>query len=747
VSGIVQGVGFRPFIYRLAVKNKLKGYVKNLADGAVQIHVEGPEKSIHRFREGLEEPPALAEIDEIVLEETEPHGLQEFEIISSGGKAAQGVIPPDTAPCGECLKEYLDPDDRRFGYLFTSCTDCGPRYTTISGLPYDRGKTSFKEFPMCGDCREEYENPGDRRFNYKSITCPLCGPEYTLYDCRGKETGEDPVKQTVRLLAEGAVGVVKGIGGMHLVCDASNNQAVGKIRSILSRSQKPLAVMSKSKKQVKRYARLGRWEESLLESRMRPIVLLVKKQNHPLSNRISPGLHNIGVMLPYTLLHHSLLDSFDGTALVFTSANPPGKPLILENSVAFRQFRYEADFYLLHNLDLLNRCDDSVTRVINQETVYLRRSRGEVMKPLTLPLKADSSILALGPEVDNTLCMVNNDKAYLSQYIGDTTRVETQRYLKEAIRHLKKLADVQEVDYAACDMHPLYYTSRLASKYGEVEEVQHHLAHALSLMAEHGLNQEVVCITCDGAGYGLQGDTWGGEILHVKQEGFENIGGLVKNPMPGGDKAARQPMTALAGVLYPVMEESILKDILKHHEKGFQHGLQEISVVLRQLENKFNTAYSSSTGRVLDAVSALLEVCYRRTYEGEPAMKLESLAHMGEPIHDIGVRYREERIDTGLMVRKAAELLEDGARKQDIAASFQQHLAGGLANQAIEYALDKGIGYVGFTGGTAYNRHISTTIKNKVSQESLTYLGHRVVPPGDGGLSLGQAYHVLRKCV
>jgi hydrogenase maturation protein HypF len=754
VSGLVQGVGFRPFCYRLAKRLGLVGFVRNTADSGVEIVLEGPPARVREFTEGLKrEAPPLARIEALVVEESEPTGeFRDFAVFPSEqrGVGALPVIPADIATCSECLSEILNPSDRRYRYPFTTCVNCGPRFTLIESLPYDRERTSMRAFPLCPACAREYTDPLDRRYRAEPTCCPECGPRFELLDNRGSPISTtDPIAEAGQLLDEGAVLAVKGIGGMHLACDATNDEPIRRLRTAFHRPQQPFALMSLDLERVREFAEVDPAEAELLESPARPIVLLRKRSSTRLSELVAPGLHTVGVMLPYSGIHHLLLRHVRAPALVMTSANAPGLPMITDNGAALRELRGKVDCFLLHDREIVNRCDDSVVRLTAGRTAFLRRSRGYAPMPYGFRVESERCVLALGAELCATATFALRGRFYSTQHIGDTGRHETLEFLKQAVRRLARLLGAERVDAVVCDLHPQYASAveaeRIASEFSAcVLRVQHHRAHLRGLMAEHGV-EELVGIAADGAGYGEDGRVWGGEVFALTPSGDRRVGGLAYRPMPGGDAAAIHPARMVAGILWGVLEKGELERVLKKHcLAGFPRGEQEIGFVLGQLERGVNTPLTSSTGRVLDAAACLLGVCRERTYEGEAAMKLEAAAARGDPdAVRLPVEIERENgrqvLDTSALLLGALDALERRAPRRHIAAAVQRALAEGLAELAVRASERTGIKTVGVSGGVFYNDAITRAVEREVRRHGLRFLAHREVPPGDGGLSVGQA--------
>jgi len=736
-------VGFRPFVYRTAVKNGLVGYVLNRGDAHVEIVVEGERGGIERFLRDLrEKKPPLAQIHDVAVRFTrERNEFEKFSIVKSSENVelSGSVIPPDASICDECLNELRNPKDERHDYFFITCTDCGPRYTIIEQLPYDRPNTTMQEFPMCHFCSDEYGDPSNRRFHAQTVACPKCGPKAYLTDNKGQPVGSrDPIREAGKLLEEGYILAVKGYGGFHVATATTRSEPIAKLRRVKHRLQKPFAIMARDLETVKSFAEVSPKEAELLKSHIKPIVLLRKSRNYYLSELVAPGLHNIGVMLPYTGLHFMLFDKVREPAYVMTSANPPNEPIVTEDKEAVEKLGNDVDYFLFHNRTIAQRCDDSVIRLHRSRQSLLRRSRGYAPEPLRLKWSADSCVLGVGAELNATSCVLLRDKAFVSQHIGDVENLETLQFLRDATAHLLRLTN-SKAELIARDLHPKFTTTKLAHDLGDeldcpVVSVQHHHAHIATLMAEHNLD-EIVGVCCDGYGYGSDGSAWGGEILHCVREGFKRIGHLQEQPMVGGDLATRYPLRMAAGILHGTAN---LEERLRLNSHRLPHGEREVEIILRQLE-KGQAPKTTSCGRLLDAVAAIIGVCYERTYEGEPAMKLESAATKGRdvlknltPIIEGGVLNTTELVQAIFSQR-------DKSSAADLAFSAQSYLANGVAQLAVDEANRLGVPVVGFSGGVAYNEHITLTIRKVVESSGLRFVVNELVPPGDGGVSFGQA--------
>jgi len=745
VKGIVQGVGFRPFVYRTAVGGGLAGFVRNRGDAGVEIVVEGERGRVERFISDLQsEKPPLAEIHDLTVNFAEGKGeFEGFTILGSSGEGVSSgsVIPPDIAVCGRCLQEMRDPGNRRHDYFFITCVDCGPRYTALKRLPYDRPNTTLQRFPLCPDCAREYGQPLDRRFHAQTIACPRCGPKVYLATRDGEPlSSADPVREAGRLVEEGYVLAVKGNGGFHIAASTLRSEPVARLRGVKHRARKPLAIMARDLEAVRSFAWVGPEEEMLLTSYIRPIVLLRKRRDYYLAEGVAPGLHNIGVMLPYTGLHHMLFDGVREPAFIMTSANPPDEPMVIDNLEAVRRLGSQVDYFLLHDREIAQRCDDSVVRVNSGRPCIIRRSRGYAPAPIHLKRSAGRCTLALGAEMNVTSCVLVGQKAFITQHIGDVEKLETFNFLKDATTHLLSLVKAG-VEVVACDLHPGFATTRYAEELsGElgcgVVKVQHHEAHVASLLGEHGLD-EVVGIICDGVGYGSDGTLWGGEVFHVDGGGFRRLGHLQEQPMPGGDRATRYPLRMVAGMLRGV--EGV-EDWLYSKAERLPYGRREVDLMLKQLRNG-RTPETTSCGRVLDAVSALLGVCYERSYEGEPAIKLESTAIGGRDVLGLKPRIAHRSVDTAYLLQAVFENLGRYS-PSDLAYSAQAYLAGALAELAIGEAESLGVKSIGFSGGVTYNDQFTSTIRKAVEGRGLRFLTNIQIPPGDGGVSFGQAVAV-----
>ncbi|MBQ2830919.1 carbamoyltransferase HypF [Methanobrevibacter sp.] len=732
-QGIVQGVGFRPYVYRLASDLNLRGYVRNLGN-VVEIIIEG-EKTDLFIERLLKELPPIAKITTLNVEEVDIKEYSDFKIIESGDSySGVSVIPPDIAICDKCLEEIRNPKDRRYKYAFNACTDCGPRFTVIESVPYDRIRTSMDEFPLCDDCLVEYREPLNRRYHGEAICCSECGPKMAFYKGKTKIDSENPIKLGADVLKDGKILAIKGIGGTHLVVDAYNDDAVKELRKRLNRPNQAFAVMSKDLKSVQNYAQLSDREIETITSNKRPIVILKKNDNYPFPDSLSPGLHNIGVMLPYSPMHYLLFDEGNIDTYVMTSANIPGEPMMIENEEIIDGVN---DYSLVHNRKILNRCDDSVIRFRNNELSFIRRSRGYTPEPYTINYEVnDSNVLALGPELDVTFSIAKNNIVYPSQHIGNTNKPKTLEFLKQAVKNMERITKINEFDIIACDMHPHFFTTRLAhelsEKYGaEVMAIQHHHAHSIALANDHSID-EMIAITADGVGYGSDGTSWGGEILYTNVNDFKRMAHLQPQLMPGGDVATKYPARMLASILGD-------EELIKNYSNYFKYGEREIKTIFKQLESGLNVGQTTSTGRVLDSMAVALEVCHERTYEGECSMKLESCAYYATKDLEIPYVIEGNTLNTSAILEDVVKLYQNGEKKADIACAGQNAVANGLAELAIRCADKKNIPDIGATGGVFYNEAITDTVKNHVESNGYNFIQHLNTCAGDGSVSLGQA--------
>jgi len=753
----VQGVGFRPFIYNLATRHGIVGYVRNSGDAGVEVHIEGDRNRIDGFIHELRtRSPPVCQVADLQIELTDCfENFHEFTIyVSDRRRPSSGsMIPPDIGICQLCVDDVLDQTSRWYSYPFTCCASCGPRFTATFDLPYDRDRTNMTSFPMCPSCRGEYEDPRDRRFHAQGTCCSSCGPKIGLYDNSGVPLEESQaLREASHLLDEGAVLGVKGIGGIHIASSATQDKPLLKIRVQKRKPFQPFAVMSRDIDRVREFAYVSDLEAQLLQDWRRPIIALRKLPNNSLSDQVAPGLDTVGVMLPYTGIHLLLTHHCESPALVMTSGNTSGLPMAIGNDEGICQLSDVVDYFLLHDREIISRCDDSVVRVLGGVPTLIRRSRGFVPTPIKVPVTARSDVMGVGAELRAVGSILHGSQCYLTQHIGDVDNLETMIFLQDALQHMLRLTGVSCEDLVVVhDAHPRYLTSKMAKGLSEkwnsrTLSVQHHHAHAASLMADNAIppDESIVAVAADGVGYGTNGEAWGGEVLVASYADFERVGHLAKQPMPGADMCTKFPLRMCAAILAEHLDNNNVRSILLSKKGRGSLGEADLDRMEAQLKNGVMVTWSSSAGRVLDAMAAGAGICLERTYEGEPAMRLEAAAAAGNAapplsIHDSIVRQGAVlTVDTTRLLLQA--LLAIGRISvSDACASFQHALAKALAWIAISAARERNIRRVGITGGVAVNASIVETTRRCVEEEGLVFLQHSRVPPGDGGVSLGQA--------
>lgn len=753
ISGRVQGVGFRPFIYRLATRYKLKGYVINRGDAGVEVVLEGSEKNIKNLINAVKnESPSVSEINDVKIKYNPfRNRFNEFKIDKSKNDNNQlsGIFPPDIGICTECLKDMKNIHSRWYEYPFTACAWCGPRFTGIKSLPYDRERTHMDEFPLCEECITEYNDPLDRRFDAQGITCKKCGPEMSLFDQSGSPYNtEDIFTEVGKLLLEGKIIAVKGIGGIHLVSQATNDDVILKLRERKNRPQQPFALMSPNLEEILTFTQPNQNEIKTLTSWRKPIVLL-KKKRKIISDLVAPGLDRIGVMLPYTGIQTMIFKKIKTPALVMTSGNPPGVPMITTNIEAFNKLNKIADYFLLHNRKIINRCDDTVLKLNNKNTVFLRRSRGYVPDPINIPINNGTSI-AVGAEQSNTATIIRNDKAYLTQYLGDIDTLESIDFERKAIITMCDILKInQNVDVITCDNNPSYMTSHLSKEISQEFKIplitsQHHHSHIVSTCAENKIkaDERVIGIALDGAGYGLDSNIWGGEVIISTYLDFQRVGQLSYVPMPGGDLCALYPYRMLISALTKSFSDNEIRDITYNHiENVLPNGFQELEIILKQARNE-NTIKTSSSGRFLDSISALLGLCSFRTYEGEPAIKLEAHANSKRTDVQLAAEIEEFSNKYILKTEKALEyfvLNRNRLNSKLIAYLSQKYIVDGLSDIAFRISENENINKIAISGGVLINSYIRNNFIKKIKKANKKIILNTKSPCGDGGISLGQA--------
>ena len=721
----MQGVGFRPFVYALAARRSLTGMVGNISSGVI-IEIQGADEAASAFIDELRNnPPPLAMIDSIAVESMDEKRESAFTIVDSRAQPlASTPISPDISVCADCLSEMFDPADRRYRYPFINCTNCGPRFTIIQDIPYDRPLTTMRAFPMCAACESEYHDPANRRFHAQPNACPLCGPHVSY----GPLTREAAIKAAIDALRGGQIVAIKGIGGFHLACDATNDLAVRTLRERKGRGAKPFALMARNLEGVRRYAHVLEDEAQLLTSKERPIVLLRTRDNPEISPAVAPGNKYLGFLLPYTPLHYLLVGE---NPLVMTSGNFSDEPIVKDNDEALSRLAALADAFLLHNRDIHVVCDDSVTRVFEGRELPIRRSRGYSPMPVKLP-RSGPTVLAVGGELKSTFCLTRDDNAYLSQHIGDMENLETLAAFEHAFAHLRALFRA-EPERLVCDLHPNYLSSRWAAGYAAEKRlplirVQHHHAHLASVTAEHGCGGRLIGVIFDGTGYGTDGAIWGGEILCGGFDGFERLMHLKYVPLAGGDASIRRPLRmALAHLWSAGIERDVNLTPV------------ELRILRRQLETGMNCVPTSSMGRLFDAFAALLGVRETVSYEAQAAIEMEAMCE-GVAI-DRGYRFAIEGgvFDPAPVFKSALNDLRCNVPRTEIAASFH-HAAAELVLRCCESARERtGINTIGLSGGVFQNTTLLKLVTAALARQEFEILTHRKVPTNDGGLALGQA--------
>jgi hydrogenase maturation protein HypF len=738
IEGIVQGVGFRPFIYQLAERFELAGSVCNDTRG-VTIEVEGVADVLRRFVTAIHrEKPPLSVIQRIVSESLPIRGTIGFSIQQSSLDATRRAqISPDAFVCDDCLQELFAADDRRYHYSFINCTNCGPRYTIVTGIPYDRALTSMAEFPLCGDCQVEYDDPNSRRFHAQPNACPACGPQLQLIDSSGRSVVvDDPLREAVRLLKAGQILAIKGLGGYHLAVDATRQDAVLELRRRKQRDEKPFAIMASNLDIVRRFVLVGADEARLLQGVERPIVLLPKILDHTLAGNIAPDNLSLGIMLPYTPLHYLLLqDHFE--ALVMTSANQTDEPIAFEDDEACRRLGTIADAFLTHNRRIHIRTDDSIVRVMAGRPLLLRRSRGFVPRAIALP-KASRAVLAVGAELKNTVCLTRGDRAFLSQHIGDLKNLAVYDAFKQTISHLQSILEVRP-ERIAHDLHPDYYSTRYALEESGLPTVavQHHHAHLASCLAEHGVEEPAIGVIFDGAGYGADDHIWGGEFLIGDLRSYERVGHFRYQPMPGGDLATKEPWRMALSYLLSAYGE--IPDQIKIFGGIPEH---ELRLVVQATVKGVNAPLTSSCGRLFDAVAALLGVRQRVSFEGQAAMQVEMVA---KPYQTTSYPYLLSQdagriiFDPLPMIDAIIKALSFGCSVAEVAGRFHYSLALMIEEVCDQLRRRSGLSQVVLSGGVFQNCLLTEMAVARLEKSDFKVLTHSLVPPNDGGLALGQA--------
>jgi len=751
IRGVVQGVGFRPFIYRIAVRSGLRGYVTN-TPGSVTVHIEGEPEAIRRFRELFrEELPPAARVARITEKRVAREGFSGFAIEKSEqAGTALSTIPPDIALCPACLRELSDPNDRRFGYPFINCTGCGPRFTIVGRLPYDRENTSMSVFPLCARCRREYEDPGDRRFHAEPNACPDCGPSLSVATREGKPVAtDDPVGCVSDALRSGKIVAVRGLGGFHLAADATNEEAVRRLRERKHREEKPFAVMVTDLAAARSLARLSKADEAILSSPSAPVLLLETLGNARLAPSVAPGLANLGLFLPYTPLHRLLLDRLD-LPLVMTSGNATDEPIATGNEEAIARLSGIADLFLLHDREIVQRSDDTVVRSIGGKIYPIRRTRGFVPAPVLLKTRGvlkKLCVAGLGGELKSTFCILKEGFAYLSQHLGDLDQVPVREFYRETFDFFRRFLDA-DLSVVCRDLHPAYFTTSFAETLGagRILSLQHHKAHLYALLAESGFSGKAVGVSFDGTGYGEDGAVWGGEFFAIDGMEMKRAAAFDYFPLQGGDAAVREPWRTAVGFLHETFGPAEAGSIAVSRFPDI--APERIGLLVEAISKKVNVVPSSSCGRLFDAVSALTGICRRASYEGQAAMLLEGSIRKGRGTGTYPYAIRDEGARLGIDWKGLiAGIVSDAAAGTPapvIARKFHDTVGGIVLEVTVRLAEGTGAGHVLLSGGVFQNVYLLRKLLGGFRQRKLKTLIHREVPANDGGISLGQAYFAVQ---
>lgn len=749
----MQGVGFRPFIYNLARRYDLTGEVFNDSRG-VQITVQGIPASIESFENDIriKSPPQsrITALETDIIDEQTSYTDFRIDVSAAGGDKST-AISPDLNVCPDCLRELFDPKDRRYLYPFINCTNCGPRYTIIRDIPYDRPKTTMASFQMCSRCQQEYDDPANRRFHAQPNACPVCGPQLSLYssdrELIGKGGDAQKNRGLFKVLAEhfeaGRIVAIKGIGGFHLACDATNEKAVAALRQRKYRQDKPFAVMFPDLNTIRDFCRINPAEIELLQSVARPIVLLRKSESRDVAYSAAPNNHYLGAMLPYTPLHY-LIFRFWKRPLIMTSGNVSDEPIVYRNEELFDRLSSIADYFLVHDRMIHIRCDDSVTRIWESKPYILRRSRGYVPQELTIDRRFRRQVLACGPEQKNTFTLAKDRTVYISQHIGDLENYEVLKALEEGVTHFRSLFDLNP-EIIAYDLHPDYLSTKYALDYQDENRdvrkigIQHHHAHAVSCMIENGLNHPVIALVLDGTGYGEDGTIWGGEFLIAEYNRYHRMGHLKTVAMPGAGAAIKNPWQMAVAFLYQVFADDLLEfeiPLLKAIPK------ESVQLILQLINSQQSLPITSSCGRLFDAVAALCGLRYKVNYEGQAAVEFEQSI---QKISDDSYDFYTSAEDSGIilnwdrMLKQVVADIEQRIPIGEIAVRFHNGLAGGLLKVAVAIRNQTDINDVVLSGGVFMNIYLLSRLKKLLENKGFYVYTHSVVPCNDGGISLGQA--------
>lgn len=736
IHGAVQGVGFRPFVWRLATELKLTGWVLNSAQG-VHIEAEGTKAQLDEFLQRLtRDKPPHAFIQSLEYSWLDPVGSSAFEIRhsdESGHKTA--LILPDIATCPECVREIFDPHDRRYRYPFTNCTNCGPRFSIIEALPYDRPNTTMKKFPMCSDCQAEYDDPSNRRFHAQPNACPTCGPHLELWDRQGALVAQhdDALRQAAQAIRNGRIVAVKGLGGFHLICDARDEQAVHELRRRKHRQEKPLALMYPSLELVKAHCEVSKLEERWLTAAEAPIVLVRRKEHAQIAPTVAPRTPYLGVMLPYTPLHHLLMAEL-GFPVVATSGNLSDEPICTDEREALTRLNRIADLFLVHNRPIARHVDDSIVRIIAGRELVLRRARGFAPLPIHLQMERakPKTVLAVGAHLKNTVALAVGPNAFVSQHIGDLETPQAFEAFQRVIADFERLYEAHP-RIIACDLHPDYLSTQYAQGHKLPKlSVQHHYAHVLACMAENELDGPVLGVSWDGTGYGLDGTIWGGEFLLATRESFTRVAYLRPFRLPGGEHAVREPRRSALGVLYELYGDALFSMTEFAPVRAFSE--RELEILRTMLQKDLNSPYTSSVGRLFDALASIVGLRQINRFEGQAAMELEFALHGIETDESYDFALSEETLDWGPMLRSLVGDVRDSVSVGKIAAKFHKT----LVEMIVAVARRVGEERVVLTGGCFQNLYLTERAIARLREEGFRVYWHQRIPPNDGGIALGQ---------
>ena len=735
VKGIVQGVGFRPFIYKNATKNNLKGFVNNTSKG-VFIEVEGYEKDITSFIEEIKhKPPVLSKVTDIKIIDREIEGYTDFKIIESvEEEEAITLLSPDIATCDDCLADISDVNNRRYRYAFTNCTNCGPRFSITKKVPYDRENTTMDVFQMCSECREEYNDPLNRRFHAQPNGCSKCGPRVFICDKEGQEiTSKDPIKDIAKEIKNGKIVAIKGIGGFHLACDAKNKEVINELRKRKKRPRKPLAVMMRDIETVKKYCDVNELEERILLGNKKPILLLDKKRNSLLPKELTNYQNGkLGVMLPYTPVHH-ILFSEDIDILVMTSANISGEPMVYKNHEAIEKLKGIADFYLMNNRHIYIPIDDSVSRVVLGKERVLRNARGYA--PKSMEIKDMAYSIALGANSNNTFAIANNENIFFSNYIGDLANYNTWQHYINSLEHMKGIYKIDPKSYFY-DLHPNFYQNELLKEIKTKKiGIQHHHAHIVACMAEHSLEEEVIGIAFDGTGYGIDGKLWGGEFFICDKERFKRLAHLNYVALPGGEGAIREPWKIAISYLYDIFKEDYAAYVPKHLQEKKHQIITEI------IKKDINSPKASSIGRLFDAVAALLGFDAKITFQGEAAIDLENLCCRDDQSfyqYNIFLEDGIYIIDCKPLIKSVVIEVIDGIDKELIARRFHNTIIKFTIELCEILRKEYNLSSVVLSGGVFQNEILLINIYKELIKRDFKVYIHEQIPANDEGISIGQ---------